>query len=484
MKKLLLLSMAFCCLTFASAAETKLFTGDTTPSLFSRIDMVAWAMGEIATDARYVNFGTAEAPAFATETTNPVKTGLNTTEKSIQLTSLKGKSWWPDFMNMNLITPIVITEENRYLHFYHYRENLNQGFSVNINKETTWEDADKGKKRFDMNLSKPGQWEDVVVDLKWFLDNNEAFSSICVLMDMNWGGGAEPVTNYYFDEIVLNNSKLPRGITIYPETVMSLFPGNTASYNKWVSTLDLQNAENTSEIVDNPFTSEMNVLNSTKILKFNKSANASWWQGARFKFTGTMAVGVAGASSYLHVMVNIPDFPVETPAKDYYVIQLNAKDFSGTEMNSGDAVKYWADDKGKWIDCVFDVTTMGYVSEIAVRCDVRKDALDAYVNSPANVFYMDAIEISANADSRAVVVAPNAVYTPSASNVKIYSVERTVIVEGNLASIEVYNMLGKSVSKLAVNQFRTELPLLQGGAYLVKTVTVNGEVSNTKVLIK
>ena len=480
MKKLLLFFVIGCLSFMTKAAETKLFTGDTTPSLFSRMDMVAWAMGEIKTDARYVNFGTDAEPAFARTTVNPVKTGLNTSDNALQLSSLKGKSWWPDFANFDLTAPITITDANRYLHIYHFRENLNKGFSVNINKETPWEDADKGTKRFDMNLSKAGTWEDIVIDLKWFMDNSEAFSRICVLMDTNWGGGAESPTNYYFDEIVLNNSNLPRGITILADTEMLLFPGNTTSYTKWVSALDLQNAENTSEIVANPFTTQTAVLNSAQIMKFNKSANASWWQGTRFSLNGTLQVGVEGASSYLHVMVNIPEMEA---GKDYYVVQLNVKDFSGKESDSGDAIKYWADDKGKWIDCVFDVTAMGYVSELSVRFDVRRNDQDAHINSPAGVFYLDAIAINSNADARTKVDAPTRIANLNKDNTKIFSTNRIIVVEGSVASIEVYSIIGSLVKKVVVNESRTEIPIDKNGIYLVRTISTNKNVFTSKVIV-
>lgn len=481
MKKLLLLFVVLCSFSFiSSAADTKLFTGDVAPSLFSRMDMVSWDMGNILTAASYVNFGTATEPAFARTTANPVKTGLNTSDNALQFSSLKGKSWWPDFANFDLAAPITITAENRYLHFYHFRENLNQNFSVNINKESTYEDVDKGTKRFDMNLSKPGTWEDVVVDLKWFMDNNEALSKICILMDANWSGGVESPTNYYFDEIALSNSNLPRGITILTDTEMSLFLGNTPSNTKWVSALDVQNAENTSEIVANPFTTEMAVLNSASIMKFNKSANASWWQGARFKLNGTLPVGVAGASSYLHVMVNIPEMEA---GKDYYVVQLNAKDFMGNQIDSGDAIKYWADDKGKWIDCVFDVTSLGYVSELTVRFDVRRDAQDALINSPAGVFYLDAIAINSNADARTAVVAPTRVNALNKDNTKIYSRNHTILVEGNVTSIEVYNLLGTLVKTVAAKGLITEIPVVEIGVYLVKTVSANRNIFTSKVII-
>jgi hypothetical protein len=481
MKKLLLLIVVTCCLSFVSSAQdTKLYTGDVAPSLFSRMDMVSWDLPNIVTNATYVNFGTEAEPAFARTTVNPDKTGLNASDNALQFSSLKGKSWWPDFATFDLTDPITITAANRYLHFYHFRENLNAGFSVNINKDTPWEDVDKGTKRFDSNLAKPGTWEDVVVDLKWFMDNNEPFSRICVLMDMNWGGGAEPATNYYFDEFSLNNSNLPRGINILTDTEMSLFVGNTASYTKWVGALDLQNGENTSEIIANPFTTETAVLNSTQIMKFNKSANAAWWQGVRFKINGVLPVGVAGASSYLHVMINIPE--MET-GKDYYVVQLNAKDFMGKQIDSGDAIKYWADDKGKWIDCVFDVTSLGYVSELTVRFDVRRDDQDALINSPAGVFYLDALAINSSEEARTAVEAPTRVSNLNKDNTKIYSRNHSILVEGTISSIEVYNVLGSLVKTVAVKGLTTEIPVAKTGVYLVKTVSVTRNVFTSKVII-
>ena len=476
MKKLILLTTAIFCFGFISAQETKLFTGDTTPSSFSSMDIASYA------DAgSYVNFGTDAVPTYTEVAANPDKTGLDATDKALHLTSLKGHSWWGDFLNMTLTTPITLTAENRYLHFYHYRENLNQGFSVNINIDRNYEDVDKGTKRFDNQLTTAGKWEDVVVDLKWFLDNNVPLSSICFIVDTNWGGGTEPVTNYYLDEIVLNNSNLPRGINILPDLTMSLFYGNTASFTKWVKAIDTQNTENVSTIVANPFTTQMAVLNSPKVLKFDKSANASWWQGLRTVLTGVFKVGVNAVPTFLHVMVNIP---VMDPTQDPYVIQLNAKDFSGNQIDSGDFLKYFSSDAGNWVDMVFDVTSLGYVQEFSVRFDVRKDAADAYINSPAGTFYMDAVSIDTNPDARLVVVSPTAVNNPRTSGLKIYTANRNIVVEGNVASIEVYSLIGKSLSKNITSQFKTEIPVNQSGVYLIKTVSKDGAISNAKVIIK
>jgi len=476
MKKFFLLSSAIFCISLLSAqTETKLFTGDTTTSLFSTVEQCGWAA-----PGNYLNFGTTDVPAYVEVADNPEKTGVNATGKALHLTSLQGHSWWGDFFYMTLASPITITAENRYLHFYHYRQNLNFGFSVNINKNATWDGVDAGTKRFDLNLTSAGKWEDVVIDLKWFLDNNEPLSLITVLMDINWNGNAEPVTDYYFDEIVLNNNNMPRGINILTDPEMSLFYGNPASYAKWVKTIDTQNAENVSTIVPNPFTTQTAVLNSPQVLKFDKSANAAWWQGMRTVLPGVLPVGVTG-NSYLHVMVNIPTLEA---GKDYYVVQLNAKDFTGKQIDSSDALKYWSTDAGNWVDMVLDVTSLSYIQEFTVRFDVRWDATDANINSPAGTFYMDAAAINGNIDPRTVVQTTTGVINPSTSGLKIYPLQHNIIVDGNAASIEVYNLMGKSIVKLTANASKTEIPVSQSGIYLVKAVSTTGSITDSKVLIK
>jgi len=402
---------------------------------------------------------------------------MNNTNNCYMVKLDANHDWWANFLDFRLTDPITITEANRYLHILHYRSKLNDSWMVCLNV-----DWPEDTYRSDGQNTKEGVWEDVVIDMKKLMDAGVPLTKFMFGVSMDWNGAKDnPGGDYYFDEIVLNNNPLPRGANILPDTEMSLFMGNTASYTKWVSKLDLQNAENTSEIVANPFTTQMAVLNSTQVMKFNKSANAAWWQGVNVKFPGIFEVGKNGASSYLHVMVNIPDMEV---GKDYYVVQLNAKNFSGKELDSGDAIKYWADDKGKWLDCVLDVTTLGYVSEFSVRFDVRRDALDALINSPAGVFYLDAAAIDNSADQRLVVNAPTGIVTTNQDNTKIYSVSRNIVVEGNVASIEVYSLLGKLVNKATAEGFKTMLTVNQSGAYLVKTISVNGNAYNSKVLIK
>jgi hypothetical protein len=259
---------------------------------------------------------------------------MNNTNNAYMVKLDANHDWWANFLNFRMTDPITITEENRYLHILHYRQILNDTWMICLNEDWPLSDADKGKTRFDGQNAKAGVWEDIVIDLKHLIDNQIPLTKFMFGVSMDWNGARDnPGADYYFDEIVLNNNPLPRGINILPDTEMSLFMGIQSSWDKWVSRIDTQNTESTYEIVDNPFTAEMGVLNSTKVMKFNKSANAAWWQGPMFKFPGIMKVGLDEKSSYLHVMINIPEMEA---GKDFYVVQLNAKDFTGKQVDSGD----------------------------------------------------------------------------------------------------------------------------------------------------
>jgi hypothetical protein len=85
--------------------ETKLFTGDATPSQFSRMDMVSWAMGEIKTDARYVNFGTDAEPAFTRVTANPEKGSIKHHRQRPSIVIVEREKLVARFFNLRLGCP-------------------------------------------------------------------------------------------------------------------------------------------------------------------------------------------------------------------------------------------------------------------------------------------------------------------------------------------------------------------------------------------
>lgn len=474
MKRIITLSTALtftCSMFFATAADTVLATYEK-------------PMGqEPITETVFCETPPKPFVLFTGAVANPVKDEtMNNTNNCYMVKLDANHDWWANFLNFRMTEGITITESNRYLHILHYRQVLNDSWMICLNVDWPLADGDKGKLRFDSQNAKEGVWEDIVIDLKYLIDNQIPLTKFMFGVSMDWNGDkTNPGADYYFDEIVLNDNPLPRGINILPDTEMSLFLGNTASYNKWVSRFDTQNTESTSEIVANPFTTETAVLNSTQIMKFNKSANAAWWQGAMFKLPGILKVGADNKSSYLHFMVNIPEMEA---GKDYYVLQLNAKDFSGKQIDSGDNIKYWADDKGKWKDCVMDVTSLGYVSEFTVRFDIRRDATDQLINSPAGTFYLDAAAIDNSDAERAVVVAPTALKNMIAENIRVFSMDKAIIVEGEVVSAEAYSLVGKVVAKVNANNSRVELKNVECGIYIVKMTSTDGTVYNSKVIVR
>jgi hypothetical protein len=410
---------------------------------------------------------------------NPVKDDKNNTNNCYMAQLADGYDWWGNFLDFRLSDPITITESNRYLHMLHYREKLGDTWMLCLNSDWPLADSDKGTLRFDGQNAQAGDWEDIVIDLKSLMDSGTPLSKFMFGISMDWSGPKDnPGASFYMDEVVLSDSPLPRGLNILPDTSMSLFYGITDSYNKWVKTIDVQNSENSYQIVTNPYVSD--VLNSSKVLQFNKSANASWWQGLRTILPGAFVVGTNGESNYLHVMVNIP---IMDSSQDYYVIQLNAKDFSGNQIDTGDNIKYWSTDAGTWVDCVLDVTSLGYVQEFTVRFDVRRDASDNYINSPAGTFYMDAVSIDNNPDQRIAV--NSSVKSPKLNDVKAYSKNKTIYVEGNnISSVEIYNSVGDLIYKINSKQCKYVFPISHEGIYVIRSMENNGNSSINKLLVK
>jgi hypothetical protein len=646
---------------FASAQET-LWTGEATPEAITYYDMVGWTKTDPGLVGKYFNFGTADAISYSSIVDNPSKTGVNKSNKSLILKSLMGKSWWPDFFLFGLGSPVSITANNRYLHILHYRQNLNQGFSVNINKQQTWEDADKGTKRFDGNLETAGKWEDIVIDLKWFMDNSEPLNEVCILMDMNWGGGAEDPTDYYFDEVILNADPIQRGVTklltcettpepityydfvewaiadvnqipnwyvdfgggkytafvdnpdqsginktaksLYMATTKGVdwwgnflnfrlgtpitvtedtrylhmyhfreilndgwsvslnsnepltdadkgnlrFDGNNSAPGKWEDividlkylidnaipfeklciivdkdwngprdnpatkyyfdeivlssdplqrgvkildgtnllncqeqsqidelTFDTQNATNTYQIIDNPFTTS-SVNAAGKVLKFHKSAEASWWQGMKISFPGIHMIKY-GEKQFLHVMVR-----TDTICN----IQLHVIDNADVEHT--EMFVYPKDEiGGDWFDLVWDLSSYVAIKAMTVRFDVRLDATQNWINgTPARDFYMDEVTLDANPDQREIISGIGV--TPlEQSDLLVYSVDRTVYFSSpNASRIDLYDLSGRSVVSQTLSETSgwNAISVPGNGIYILRVGTRNGKISHAKIFVK
>lgn len=450
---------------------TNLLTCEKTPEAINYYDFVEWSIAEADKISNwYVDFGGGKYTTFVD---NPEMTGINKTAKSLYLATTKAIDWWGNFLNFRLGTPITITEETRYLHMYHFREILNDGWSISLNVNEPLADADKGKLRFDGNNSAAGKWEDIVIDLKYLFDNNITLDKMCIIVDKDWNGAREnPATKYYFDEIVLSNDPLQRGVTI--------LTGNDLlnCQDDWQAgqlTFDTQNTTNTYAIIDNPFTTSA-VNKEGKVLKFSKSATASWWQGMKISFPGIHMINY-GEKQYLHVMVR-----TDTLCNIQLHVIDNA-DVEHTEM----FVYPMEDVDGDWFDLVWDLSSYVAIKGMTVRFDVRLDAEQNWINgTPARDFYMDEVTLDANPDQREMISSIG-INPMEKSELTAYSNNRTVYFSmPDATRVVLYDISGKAIvyQALTGNTNLNAIRVPGNGIYILKVGTRNGKIASAKIFVE
>jgi hypothetical protein len=402
---------------------------------------------------------------------NSAKGGLNTSNKCFVAVNVADADWWGNFGELKLKTPVVITAQNRYLKFLAYRSIQPKDFRVGING-----DHEEASSVYQKSLSADSKWEGVVVDLGAKFMGQE-LKSIVFLFSCNWttprsGWGA---ATYMYDNFELSDTPLPPGVT--EVTDLSDFYINfedQSKIDKWVSAFDPINASNAYQIVDNPVKSEINP--TVKAVKFDKSADASWWQGFRTVFNG--ALKVSNDHKYLHAMLWVPQSALNenTGSVD---VQLCAKDFSGNENNRTE--KIWDDQVDEWIDVVMEISSLSYVSELTVRFDVQQDNNGNYINSPANTYYVDEIALSSSPDARSSV---SGIKKGTVGQQAIWVSGKNDAIEVHSeipANVKVYSLLGRLIHETSFSG--SVLIPSQKGAYLVK-VDSGANSKTSKVLVK
>jgi hypothetical protein len=449
--------------------ETLLLTGETSPELITYYDFVEWAIDEGKMANWYVDFGDQK---YAIWTDNPETEGINPTEKALFMETITGVDWWGNFFNFRLETPITITEDNRYLHIFHYREILNDGWSFSLNINEPLSDAEGGTLRFDGNNSQPGRWEDIVIDLKHLMDNEIPLEKFMVIVDKDWTGPRDnPASKYYFDEIALTNDPFPRGVEFLTGTDLLSFDSEEQLAGLKI---DTQNELNTFEVIDNPFT-ESAVVSDGKVGHFFKSEEASWWQGLNIAFPGIHLIEYE-VRQYLHVFVR---------AEIDCFIQLHIID--NTDTHHTEMFFYpMSEIDGEWFDLVWDLSSYTAIKAITVRFDVQVDDNGDYINgTPAGNFWVDGIVLDDNAYERegSVNVDDLKDSTPA---LKAWSVDRSIkFSQQNAAHAQVFDVLGRSVvsTPLATGSDLHTINVPKNGLYILRVTNSDGFVSNVKVLV-
>jgi len=418
---------------------------------------------------------------------NPEKAGLNKSDKCLIAINIADADWWGNFVSLWFNEPITVTESNRYLRYMAYRSIQPKNFRVAFNGH---EDANQ---IFQGKTAKDGQWVGMVADVltsPWAKALTTAGKDLKIeymkiILSNNWdnprtGWG---VATYMFDDFELSDNPMPPGVTLKDGAGLSVGFEQQSELDEWIGSIDMQHASNKYEIIDNPFT-DSKINGKGKIFKFNKSADANWWQGGpRFDFNGVMPIGGGKNPEFLHVAVYVPSAVFADREGSYSIdIQLCVKNHMGNEIS--EIFMVWDDETDEWIDLVMDVSKLNFLSEVTVRFDVLKNASGSWINSPANTYYLDAIAFNSDSEPRKEIIAGLPKILPAGDFAKIYALPGGLQISTTQnATVQVYNLLGGLVKSVPAS-FGTTNIAVDNGIYIVKVNSASGEKQVAKVLVK
>ena len=128
---------------------------------------------------------------------NPLKAGVNTSEKCVGATNVADANWWKNFLILDLQEPVVISDANRILTFMAYRSIQPKEMRIGFNTSEESGQLYLGK------LTTDGAWERISIDMAAFA--GQTLKSIYIVLSCNWSdprsGWGE--ATYCFDDFYL-----------------------------------------------------------------------------------------------------------------------------------------------------------------------------------------------------------------------------------------------------------------------------------------
>lgn len=226
---------------------------------------------------------------------NPVTDGMNASTQCL-LNNRKLVDWSNSIGKIfsSALDYVEVTDEKRYLHIMVYSAEASSGlFFIRAGEsDDPWiySGDEKGETKFDFT---PGVWKDVVVDLKGKVGAVYGF----YFLSQDWSAPASE-RNFYYDEIVINNDPLPRGVAVIPSAgVVADFEIGGA-----IPTFaDTGNACASINIVKNEDNSGLNKSEQTLLIETTTDTNAEWWGGANINFENSVLV--TEQNRYLHILM-------------------------------------------------------------------------------------------------------------------------------------------------------------------------------------
>ena len=128
---------------------------------------------------------------------NPLKAGVNTSEKCVGATNVADADWWKNFLILDLQEPVVISDANRILTFMAYRSIQPKEMRIGFNTSEESGQLYLGK------LTTDGAWERISIDMAAFA--GQTLKSIYIVLSCNWSdprsGWGE--ATYCFDDFYI-----------------------------------------------------------------------------------------------------------------------------------------------------------------------------------------------------------------------------------------------------------------------------------------
>ena len=322
---------------------------------------------------------------------NPSKTGLNTSNKvAMGVRSAAGTSTFQAEFN---IEPTVINT-TRNLHVYVYKPtHASMTLYGRNNYPLSGSSSDNVYTANHMYYTKQtNEWVDVVFKITG--NGNKIDRLILGLDNFSPTGRYASNSNFYFDQILLNDDPNPRGATLptkkttFPEDFEGTSYVGDPTYfpttYSWITNSTHANSAIAYEsVVANPLVSSVN--NSSKAFKTTQTAtNSTWWTRIQFELNNGLGTIVGAGNKYFHVMMYKAGSGGEVKA--FFIRTDNAQQ----EWINPSAVYAYAG----WQDMVFEVPA-------AVYGDIKKVAILPHGGNATDVdVYFDNIEFSASSTPR------------------------------------------------------------------------------------
>jgi hypothetical protein len=379
---------------------------------------------------------------------NPNSTGYNTTANCAKIGRTEG-SWWE--LIQFPVSFTIPANTKQYIHIlanYYAQPDI----SIRIDGST-----DIRATNLYTNL---GQWQDLVFEISGGASGTTV-TTLMILTDLGFNNSpAGQILNNtdkfgYMDEITLNNNPLPLGSTYLMGNNLYDFEAGTA--NNITGVLTFANATNpVSYPVTNPYNISMNTTNN--VGKRTSDGSQSLWY-AGFGFTFTNPVLVDATHKYLHIMMIVPANG-QTVSFD---VSQGATKVMSDELKTISAANTWQ-------DVVFDVSSMAYISSMAIKCGTA-------TATSAGDYYFDEIRIDNDPTPRSNTTTSLNITN---SNSKIYSSNGNIVIENNSIAgiVNVFNSCGQRVVSKEIGA-NTSITVKNKGLYFVN---IGNET--TKVIVK